>query len=177
MDVTLDQVFKMTERRFQVGRRLIQNKPWDFFMLCRHRAWTGCTTCFWQYFDPRHPLYRPGNKYETTFQDYYRFLDEQVGSLLELVPDDAITMVMSDHGARPMMGGLCFNDWLMQEGYLTLNAPVSKPTPIKDALDRLEPHGGLGRRRLLRALVPQREGPRAEGHRGARATTRPRATS
>ena len=33
-DVTLDQVFKMTERRFQVGRRLLRNKPWDFFMLC-----------------------------------------------------------------------------------------------------------------------------------------------
>ena len=27
---------------------------------------------------------------------------------------------MSDHGARPMMGGFCFNDWLIQEGYLSL---------------------------------------------------------
>ena len=132
MEVTLDQVFKMTERRFQVGRRLIQNKPWDFFMLC-DIALDRLHHVFWQYFDPRHPQYRPGNEYETTFQDYYRFLDEQVGSLLELVPDDAITMVMSDHGARPMMGGLCFNDWLMQEGYLKLDAPVTKPTPIKDA--------------------------------------------
>ena len=30
---------------------------------------------FWQYYDPRHPLYEAGNKYETVFQDYYRFLD------------------------------------------------------------------------------------------------------
>ena len=36
------------------------------------------------------------------------------------MPDDAVTIVMSDHGARPMMGGLCFNDWLIQEGYLAL---------------------------------------------------------
>ena len=56
-----------------------------------------------------------------------------MGTLLELIPDDAITMVMSDHGARPMMGGLCFNDWLIQEQYLTLAEPVSEPTPIKDA--------------------------------------------
>ena len=56
-----------------------------------------------------------------------------MGTLLELIPDDAITMVMSDHGARPMMGGLCFNDWLIQERYLTLAEPVSQPTPIKDA--------------------------------------------
>ena len=82
---------------------------------------------FWQYVDPRHPLYEPGNEYEDIFKRYYRFLDEQVGTLLELVPDDAITMVMSDYGARPMMGGLCFNDWLIQENYLTLAEPVSEP--------------------------------------------------
>ena len=30
---SLDQVFKMTERRFQVARRLVTNKPWDYFMM------------------------------------------------------------------------------------------------------------------------------------------------
>jgi predicted AlkP superfamily phosphohydrolase/phosphomutase len=131
-DVALDQIFKMTERRFQVGRRLIQNKPWDLFMIC-DIALDRLHHVFWQYFDPRHPLYEAGNRYETTFQDYYRFLDQQVGSLLELIPEDAVTMLMSDHGARPMMGGLCFNDWLIQEGYLRLSDSVSEPTPIAKA--------------------------------------------
>jgi predicted AlkP superfamily phosphohydrolase/phosphomutase len=131
LDLTLDQVFKMTERRFQVGRRLIKNKPWDFFMLC-DIAPDRLHHVFWQYYDPRHPLYEPGNEYEGIFQDYYRMLDREVASFLELVPDDAVTIVMSDHGARPMMGGLCFNDWLIGEGYLTLAQPVSQPTPIKD---------------------------------------------
>jgi len=40
---------------------------------------------------------------------------------------------MSDHGATPMMGGLCFNDWLIQEGFLHLTEPLSGPTPIADA--------------------------------------------
>ena len=32
------------------------------------------------------------------------------------------------------MGGLCFNDWLIQEGYLALVGPVTNgPIPIKDA--------------------------------------------
>jgi predicted AlkP superfamily phosphohydrolase/phosphomutase len=44
-----------------------------------------------------------------------------------------VTIVMSDHGARPMMGGLCFNDWLIREGYLTLSAQPSRVIPIKDA--------------------------------------------
>jgi predicted AlkP superfamily phosphohydrolase/phosphomutase len=131
-DVTLDQVYKMTERRFRVGRRLIANKPWDLFAIC-DIALDRLHHVFWQYFDPRHPLHEPGTPYETAFQDYYRFLDDQVGSLLELVPDDAVTILMSDHGARPMMGGVCFNDWLIREGYLTLAEPVSGQTPIKDA--------------------------------------------
>jgi predicted AlkP superfamily phosphohydrolase/phosphomutase len=88
---------------------------------------------FWQYFGPRHPLYVAGNEFETAFQDYYRFLDREVGALLEVLPDDAITIVMSDHGARPMMGGLCFNDWLMQEGYLAMTEKVTEPTPIAKA--------------------------------------------
>jgi predicted AlkP superfamily phosphohydrolase/phosphomutase len=128
-DVTLDQVFKMTERRFQVGRRLIQNKPWDFFMLC-DIAPDRLHHVFWQYVDPTHPLYEPGNKYEGVFQDYYRFLDRELASLLEVVPDDAVTMVMSDHGARPMMGGVCINDWLATEGYLSLGERVTEPQPI-----------------------------------------------
>jgi predicted AlkP superfamily phosphohydrolase/phosphomutase len=130
-DVVLDQVFQMTERRFQVGRRLAQEKPWDFFMLCEI-ALDRLHHVFWQHWDTSHPLFEPGNKYEGAFQDYYRFLDEQVGSLLEVLPDDAVTIVMSDHGARPMMGGFCFNDWLAREGYLALEAQPSHVMPIKD---------------------------------------------
>ena len=122
----------MTERRFKVARRLVKNKPWDFFMMVEMGP-DRLHHVFWQYCDPRHPLYEPGNKFETAFQDYYRFLDREVGALLEVLPDDAITIVMSDHGARPMMGGLCFNDWLMQEGYLALTETVTEPTPIAKA--------------------------------------------
>jgi predicted AlkP superfamily phosphohydrolase/phosphomutase len=132
MDYALEQVFRMTERRFQVARRLIKNKPWDFFMLCEI-APDRLHHVFWQYYDPTHPLHEPGNQYETSFQDYYRFLDQEVGSLIELIPDDAVTMLMSDHGARPMMGGLCFNDWLIQEGYLSLTEGVATPVPISEA--------------------------------------------
>jgi predicted AlkP superfamily phosphohydrolase/phosphomutase len=131
-EVALEQVFHMTERRFEVGRKLAVDKPWDFFMLCEI-APDRLHHVFWQHWDPSHPLHEPGNPYESAFQDYYRFLDVEVGKLLEVLPDDAVTIVMSDHGARPMMGGLCFNDWLIREGYLSLEAQPSKVIPIKDA--------------------------------------------
>jgi predicted AlkP superfamily phosphohydrolase/phosphomutase len=53
--------------------------------------------------------------------------------LLDVLPEDAITIVMSDHGARAMMGGICFNDWLIENGYLVLTEPVSELTPIAKA--------------------------------------------
>jgi predicted AlkP superfamily phosphohydrolase/phosphomutase len=130
-DVALDQVFKMTERRFRVSRKLAAEKPWDFFMLCEI-APDRLHHVFWQHWDPTHPLYEPGNKYESAFQDYYRFLDDQIGSFLEVLPDDAITIVMSDHGARPMMGGICFNDWLIREQYLAVEAWPSHVIPFGD---------------------------------------------
>jgi predicted AlkP superfamily phosphohydrolase/phosphomutase len=132
MDFVLQQVFTMTERRFQVARRLVQNKPWDFFMMVE-MGMDRLHHVFWHYVDPTHPLYEPGNPFEDAFHRYYRALDEHVGSLLEVLPADAITIVMSDHGARPMMGGVCFNDWLLENGYLALTEEVSEQTPIAKA--------------------------------------------
>jgi len=131
-DFVLDQLFKMTERRFQVARRFVKEKPWDFFMLVEMGA-DRLHHVFWQHFDPSHPKYEPGNRFETAFQDYYRFLDRQVGALLEALPEDCVTILMSDHGARPMVGGVCFNDWLAREGYLAMSEPVTEQTPIAKA--------------------------------------------
>ena len=56
-----------------------------------------------------------------------------VAGTLEFVSGPVVTIAMSDHGARPMMGGLCFNDWLIQEGYLVLKDTPTGVTPIADA--------------------------------------------
>jgi len=42
-------------------------------------------------------------------------------------------MIVSDHGAKKMDGGFCFNDWLIQQGYLTLKEPVTAPRNLKNS--------------------------------------------
>jgi predicted AlkP superfamily phosphohydrolase/phosphomutase len=134
-ELVLDQVFRMTERRFKVARRLARTKPWDFFMMVEMGT-DRLHHVFWHHFDPAHPKYQPGNPFETAFQDYYRSLDREVGALLEALPDDAVIILMSDHGARPMTGGVCFNEWLVKEGYLRFETEPDGPTPIaKAAID------------------------------------------
>jgi predicted AlkP superfamily phosphohydrolase/phosphomutase len=131
-EFVLDQVFKMTERRFAVARKLVKTKPWDYFMMVEMGP-DRLHHVFWQFFDPRHPKYEPGNRFESAFRDYYRYLDGEIASLLEVLPDDAVRILMSDHGARPMIGGVCFNDWLMREGYLSMTEPLEGPQAIAKA--------------------------------------------
>jgi len=131
-EYTLQRVFEMTERRFKVARSLVKTKPWDYFMLVEMGP-DRLHHMFWQFFDPAHPQYEAGNPLESAFRDYYRALDKEVGALLEALPDDAIVFVLSDHGARPMQGGVQFNEWLSKEGYLAFSEDVTVPTPIKEA--------------------------------------------
>ena len=132
MEFVLQQVFTMTERRFKVARTFVKTKPWDYFMLVEMGA-DRLHHVFWQYFDPAHPKYEAGNPFETAFQEYYRFLDKEVGALIETLPDDTVIMLASDHGARPMIGGVQFNEWLLKEGYLSFTEPVTTATPIAKA--------------------------------------------
>jgi predicted AlkP superfamily phosphohydrolase/phosphomutase len=131
-EFVLRQAHEMTKRRFKVARRFVRDKPWDFFMMVE-MGLDRLHHVFWHYCDPQHPKYQPGNPFESAFEDYYRMVDAEIGSLLEALPDDVVTILMSDHGAQAMSGGVCFNDWLIAEGYLTLNGRVDGPTPIAEA--------------------------------------------
>ncbi len=126
----LAQIHDMTKSRFQLFRHLLKTRPWDFAMMVEigvDRMHHG----FWQYFDERHHRYQPGNPYEHAIRDYYRLVDQELGAVLAQVDDDTAVIVMSDHGAKLMHGGICINEWLIREGYLTLEQPPSAPGPFK----------------------------------------------
>jgi predicted AlkP superfamily phosphohydrolase/phosphomutase len=128
-DALLRRVYAKTEKHFHVAKHLLREKPWDFFMMVEmgvDRIHHG----FWSYMDPTHPKYVAGNPFEHAIRDYYRYVDREVGELIALAPRDTVVMVVSDHGAKKMDGGICFNEWLMREGYLALANMPDKPTPI-----------------------------------------------
>ncbi len=62
--------------------------------------------------------------------DYYKRLDARIGELLRFADDDTAVLVVSDHGAKKMDGGICVNEWLRREGYLVLKAEPSEPTRL-----------------------------------------------
>jgi predicted AlkP superfamily phosphohydrolase/phosphomutase len=129
-DDLLRQIYEMTEKRFKVAKYLLREKEWDFFMLVEmgidriHHA-------FWKYFDAQHPKYEAGSPYENAIEEYYKYVDSEIGEILATLDDDTVILVVSDHGARHMEGGICINEWLRQEGYLTLKEEPTGIVPLE----------------------------------------------
>lgn len=128
-DRILQEIYAMTEQRFAVARHLLDTRPWEFFMLVEigldrlHHA-------FWRYMDPAHPRHEPGHRYARVIETYYRYLDDELGELLDRFDDDTAVLVVSDHGARPMLGAVCVNEWLLANGYLVLESRPATRTPF-----------------------------------------------
>jgi len=127
----LQQIIDLTEVQHRLVMHSLKSKPWDFFIYVNiglDRLHHG----FWRFQDPAHRLYEPGNPFETAIRDYYRMLDRQIGAMLEAA-DGATVLVVSDHGVRRMDGGICINEWLWRNGWLTLRTP-----PARDCLISIE---------------------------------------
>lgn len=128
-----DEIFAMSRKHFKIVRHFLQNQEWDYFQFVEiglDRVHHG----FWQCYDKQHVLYEPGNPYENVIPDYYQYLDEELGSILQLIDDDTAILVVSDHGAQRLDGGFCINQWLIEEGLLVLNSYPDEITPF-DKLD------------------------------------------
>ncbi len=128
-DRLLAQIEEMTEKRFRLAEHLLSTHPWDLFFMVEmgtDRIHHG----FWRFTDPGHRLFEPGNPYEHAMLDYYKRLDAKIASLLRFADDDTAVLVVSDHGAKKMDGGICVNEWLRQEGYLVLKEEPDGPTRL-----------------------------------------------
>jgi predicted AlkP superfamily phosphohydrolase/phosphomutase len=127
----IDEAYKMTEQRFKTADYLLSNKPWDFFVMVEMGP-DRLNHGIWSFIDPDHPRFVPDNPYRESLRDYYRYLDGKIGDILEKYADeDTTVLVVSDHGAKAMVGGVCFNEWLLKEGYLAFdNEYPSEITPI-----------------------------------------------
>jgi predicted AlkP superfamily phosphohydrolase/phosphomutase len=124
----VDEAYRMTEQRFKAADYLLGNKPWDFFVMVEMGP-DRLNHGIWSFIDPDHPRHEPNNPYMESLREYYRYLDGKIGELLAKYADDETTvLVVSDHGAKAMVGGVCFNEWLVKEGYLTFEGEL--PTEV-----------------------------------------------
>lgn len=125
----LSDINEMTRKQFVVLRHFLQNEEWDyahFVAIGLDRLQHG----FWSHHDPEHVRHDPNSPFKEAIRDHYRMLDEEIGRVLELVDDQTVVLVLSDHGARKLDGGFCVNEWLVREKLLALNSYPEKVTPF-----------------------------------------------
>ena len=130
-DHLLAQVYEMTDRRFALAEHLLDTRPWDLFAMVEmgpDRMHHG----FWKYMDPEHRKHEPGNPYENAILDYHRHVDGLIGKLLEHADDETVVLVVSDHGAKRMEGGIRVNEWLRSEGLLQTSSEPRGVAALRD---------------------------------------------
>ena len=131
-DRVLKETYEMTRQHFDVIKYLMQEKEWSLFVFVEigldriHHA-------FWKFFDREHPKYVPNNRYENVVKEYYKYLDREIGDLLNLVYDETVVLVVSDHGAKGMKGAFCINQWLIREGYLTTKGKPERGARLEES--------------------------------------------
>lgn len=114
-----DDAFLMTQRRFDLAIHMLNEEPRDFFML-HEIGLDRIHHAFWNHFDATHPRYVANSPFASVVQRYHRFLDRQIERIVADVASDSAVFIVSDHGSRPMEGGVFLNDWLRREGLLVL---------------------------------------------------------
>lgn len=128
----LKDIYKMSEQHFDMFKYMIKNHDWDLSVMVEmgiDRFHHG----FWKYIDENHPKFVKGNPFVDSGRQYYGYCDQKLGEILkEIDLDKTNVFVVSDHGAKAMYGGICINDWLIQEGYLKLKTKPSGITRFKD---------------------------------------------
>jgi predicted AlkP superfamily phosphohydrolase/phosphomutase len=131
-DDLLRQVYEMTDRRFALAEHFLATKPWELFVMVEmgpDRMHHG----FWKAMDPTHRKHDPEGRYGDAILDYHVHVDALIGRLLEHADDDTAVLVVSDHGAKRMDGGIRINEWLRREGYLSTASEPRRVMKLADA--------------------------------------------
>jgi predicted AlkP superfamily phosphohydrolase/phosphomutase len=118
-DSLLADLHETSEIRTEAALYLMDKYDWDFFML----VYSGTDRIqheFYKYLDRNHPRNDKSKtaKYQREVLNYFKKIDQQIGRLLERIDDNTTTIIMSDHGFRPLYYHLATNLFLQEIGML-----------------------------------------------------------
>jgi predicted AlkP superfamily phosphohydrolase/phosphomutase len=126
IDRLVQSAYIRAEQRFMLARRLLARDTYDCFVLVDDGIAT-VQRALWASFDLAHPRYTPGHPFAGAIGAFYRFVDDQLFELLELVDDETLIVIVSPGGASALHGELALNEWLIAQGQLVLRSAPSGP--------------------------------------------------
>jgi predicted AlkP superfamily phosphohydrolase/phosphomutase len=141
---------EMTRARTELCLKLLEAKPWDFFMV----VFTGTDRL--QHCLHSHVMRIDDNEavrsdaLTAAVRDYFVTLDTWIGDIMQAAGSDTNFIVVSDHGFGPLDSVVYFSKWLVDEGLLVLK-PKAQSGSLKHWKKAMNAVGI--RRSTLRGLV------------------------
>ena len=130
-DKVLERIYQMDSQRFTLLKHFITEKKCDYIFTVIMGT-DRMPHLFFRYFDEKHRKYDPDPKYKDALKEHYKFVDKNVGEIRSLLDNDTAFFIHSDHSVQRLDGRINLNEWLIQEGYLTLEEYPTELTYLKD---------------------------------------------
>lgn len=105
--------------RHRAALHLLRTKEWDLFVFVFYISDMVQHTLM-HIIDESHLDYDPchAEQYRETVRDLYAFLDSKLAEFIAAIPEDALLIIMSDHGHGPAYFHFHVNTWLHDIGLL-----------------------------------------------------------
>jgi len=137
------QIRRMSQKRAETCARLLQEEPWDFFMV----VFTGTDRVMHFFWDDLAAVASAGGRVRAGLAAYFRELDDAIGRLVGLAGPATTVLVISDHGFGPAQTRRFYvNVWLEKLGLL-------QPRRSEGIFDLEHWRTVIGRNRRLKALL------------------------
>jgi predicted AlkP superfamily phosphohydrolase/phosphomutase len=119
----LDQAWRIHDERERMLFESLKTSP-DGLTVCVFDGPDRIQHMFYRHDVPGHPanLSRENSPHARAIDEMYARMDDLVGRVAKTLHDDALLMVISDHGFCDFSRGVNLNIWLRDHGYLTTRA-------------------------------------------------------
>lgn len=134
-DAAMDGLFRMARQHFDIAEHVLATHDPDLLFMVEIGT-DRLNHLFWPLLDASDPRHEPDHPLAKRARDYYALLDLRIERLLERSGRDTNVIVMSDHGARPLLGGVRINEHLRREGLLVLRRePEGEEALVPELVD------------------------------------------
>jgi len=119
-DVYLEDLLDNWDIKAGIVVDLMKKEDWTLYSAV-FQATDHVSHMFWRLLDPQHPMYDPdlAEQYGDSILRVYQRADALVGRVMdEVLDDDDVLLVMSDHGFQTWHKAVNLNRWLVDNGYL-----------------------------------------------------------
>jgi len=131
-EVVLKRIYDMDKQRFELTKYFIKDKNCDFVFTVVMGT-DRMPHLFYRYFDKNHIRYTPHPEYKDALKNHYKFCDENIGEIVNLLDENTAVIVLSDHSVQRLDGRINLNEWLIQQGYMKLKSRPNQLTPLMRA--------------------------------------------